>query len=134
MTAQVNKKKGFVALLSVIIISFILLSAAVTLNFSGFSGRFNILDSEFKERSNALANACVEHARLVLATDSSFIGTGQANVGNEVCDYEILSGGKIKAWATANNAYTYYQAKVNLLAPNNSLTSFEECTELTTCP
>ena len=129
-----KRNRGFLALFSVVIISFILLSAAVTLNFSGFFGRFNILDSESKERSSNLASSCVNQARLILTSDSNFTGTGQIKLGKDLCNYEIFSGGKIIAWSIVNNAHTYYQAKVDLLLPKNPLISFEECNTLNTCP
>lgn len=67
-----NNDKGFAALMSTIIISIILLLIATTLGFTGFSSRFNILDSEMKERSSALAEACVDTALLRLVIDSSY--------------------------------------------------------------
>lgn len=53
---------GFAALMSAIVISFLLLSIATALGFTGIYGRFNLADSESKERSNALTEACVEVA------------------------------------------------------------------------
>lgn len=77
MNYELGKKKnksnhGFVALMSVIIISVILLLVATTLSRTGFSGRLNILDSEYKERSSALAEACVDTALLKLATEVTY--------------------------------------------------------------
>ncbi len=129
-----KQNEGFLALFSVVIISFILLSAAVTLNFSGFFGRFNILDSESKERSDNLANSCINQARLILVSQADFTGTGQIKLAKDSCNYEILPGGKIIAWAVVNNAHTYYQAKIDLLTATNPLISFEECKTLTACP
>lgn len=134
MIKNVKTNKGFLALFSVIIISFILISASVTLNFSGFFGRFNILDSESKMRSDALAGSCLDQARFMLTTNANFIGTGQTNLSNETCYYEVFPNGKIIAWAVVNNAHTYYQARLDMMRPEKTLLSFEECTAPTTCP
>ena len=58
--------------MSAIILSAILLLVAATAGFSGFYGRFNILDSEFKERSSALADACVDELLLLIANDAAY--------------------------------------------------------------
>ncbi|MFZ2621123.1 MAG: hypothetical protein WAX85_01335 [Minisyncoccia bacterium] len=72
MKQKTEKNKGFIALISVVFISTILLLVAVTLSLSGFYGRYNILDSELKDRSFALAEACADTALLKLANDSSY--------------------------------------------------------------
>ena len=129
-----NKNRGFIALLSVVIISFVLLSAAITLNLSSFHVRFNILDSEYKEISDALASACIEQARLILVNDNSYLGSVDVSIGAETCHYEILAGGEIISSATVNNAFTFYWAEVDLGDPNIPITNFKECANLSTCP
>jgi len=69
-----KKTSGFVALISVIIISAILLLVATNLSFTGFYGRFNILDSEYKEKSLALAEACADEAILNITVDTTYTG------------------------------------------------------------
>jgi len=123
---KINFKKGFIALVSVIIISFILVAGAIGLNFTGFYGRFNVLDSETKERTNALARACAEQARLELAMDINFIGKKVVNVNSHDCEYEVYSGGKINTKAKISNIYTYYQLSVDLNTPEIETISFEE--------
>ena len=117
-----RNSKGFIALFSVIIISFTLLLMTVTLNFSNLFGRFNILDSEFKEQSGEFAYACIETARFVLAGkildgDTSFSGTNpDVSVGNGTCVYEISNGEIIKTWAEVpetNGASTYYAVRID---------------------
>ena len=63
-----NKKrnKGFVALMSAIIISVILLLIITNLSLTAFYSRSDVLDSELKDRSSALAEACVDTAILKL--------------------------------------------------------------------
>jgi hypothetical protein len=125
--------RGFIALLSVIIITLVLLVLASTLGFTGFFARSNILDSELKAESDFLALSCIEHVRLKLALDTSFAGVGQIDVGTKKCEYDASSG-NIKAWAQAGNARTYYYAQVDLNESEIPIISFKECTGASACP
>jgi hypothetical protein len=79
MIIQKNQD-GFIALISVIIISVLLLTLAVTVSTTGILGRFNILDSESKERSGALAEACADKS--ILETTQGIYSTNKiVNVG-----------------------------------------------------
>jgi len=121
------------ALMSVIIISVILLLIASTLSFTGFSGRLNILDSEYKERSLALAEACLDMVLLKLAIDPTYSGgPPDVNVGTNKCsilnfdnpnlfDPTII---EIKTKATFQKAVTNLRIKV--LKVDLSFVSFEE--------
>lgn len=69
-------EKGFIALMSVIIIGIVLLLVVITASLTGFYSRFNVLDFELKERSSAAADACVSQALLNIANDASYAGAG----------------------------------------------------------
>ncbi len=86
-----NTQSGFVALISSIIIASLLIAITLALNLSGFFGRFNILDSQLKEISLSLAEACADMAILKLQNDSSYsppappgevvaVGSDQCNI------------------------------------------------------
>lgn len=77
---------GFAALMSVIILSVILLLIATTLSMTGFAGRLNILDSEYKERSLVLAEACVDMAILRLTQNPTYLGNESVSVGGDTCN------------------------------------------------
>lgn len=64
-----NDERGFIALISVVIIVLILLGTTAALATSGFLNRFNILEGEAKETSAGLALACVEAAKISIARD-----------------------------------------------------------------
>ncbi|MEO8637467.1 MAG: hypothetical protein ABI430_01020 [Candidatus Taylorbacteria bacterium] len=72
MTCSSKKEKGFIALISVILISLIMTTIVFTLNLGGFSARFNVLDSEFKEMSSSFAKSCRDIALLKLSTNSAY--------------------------------------------------------------
>jgi len=131
----INKQQGFVALLSVIIISFVLVLVATTLSFTGYFTRFNILDSESKKRSESLADACIEQARLELAVDANFtrsnIPSTSIPIDSGFCDYSVTiisaSISKIVAHSEVNKAHTYYLAKVKTQEPGILIDEFQEC-------
>ncbi len=119
-----------------------LLIVAVSLNFSGFSGRFNILDSESKERSNALAEACIDRARLVLAVDTSTTASDvEIYIGDETCEYDIVNAGsekEIYGWSEFNSANTFYGVRVDVNESNIPIICFAELLnasdDLSICP
>lgn len=57
-----KSERGYIALVSVLIISLVLLTLAVSVSLTGFYARSNILNSEIKEQSMALAESCVSKA------------------------------------------------------------------------
>lgn len=139
-----NKKRnnGFIALISAIIISVILLLILTNLSLTGFYDRSNILDSELKERSSALAEACVDTAILKLANDISYIpspafnfvtetGGEPVSINSDQCTIVSVdtSGSHIKTQAKFNNAYTNFRIIIN--TTTFAVQSWEECPNLT---
>jgi len=105
--ATVSSNGGFVALMSSIIISMILVLIAVTLGSDQFYGRYNILDSELKERSSALADACFDTAMLKLTIDQNYNPLNETvTVGADTCN--IL---RIDPPPSAVDRIIYIQAK-----------------------
>jgi len=70
-----NSEKGFIALISAIIIAAILLLVMAAMGATVFFSRFNLLDSELKERSVAAADACADRALVQLALDPTYTGS-----------------------------------------------------------
>ncbi|KKT00618.1 MAG: hypothetical protein UW07_C0021G0006 [Candidatus Nomurabacteria bacterium GW2011_GWF2_43_8] len=106
------------ALMAAIIISVILLLIAANLSLTGFYGRFDILDSELKERSSALAEACVDTALLKLANDPNYAGSETITVsGSDTCNIETIFPTAdpivIDTKAIFRDATTKFQVQVN---------------------
>ncbi len=121
-------KRGFIALLTTIIISFVLLTIVVAVSFMGFFGRFNILGSEAKERSSALAEACIQTAILKFSQDNSYNGNDWIFVNNTSCficsGISAVSGGnRIRVQASSSDAYTNLEVIVTSLG---AIRSWEE--------
>ena len=90
-----KNNKGFIALMSAIIISFVLIVITVTIGMTSFFGRVNVLDTELKERSSALAEACVDTAILKLSTNQDYLLVPADHsitvTGSDTCDIFSLS-------------------------------------------
>jgi hypothetical protein len=124
-----NYQRGYIALVSTIIISVLLLAVTVGLGFSGFFGRLNIVDSESKERSSALAEACADMAILNLVKGLST--TGSMNVGSDTCsiisvnpDTPAAGQTRIRTRGIINKSYTNLEIIAN--STTCAIISFKE--------
>ena len=108
-----NRDKGFIALITAIAISLILLVITVTLNQSGFLTRSTLLDSEYKERSSALAEACVDVALLKLVNDPSYLGSETITIGSDSCDIRPITLPTIETRAVFQQAATNLEVVID---------------------
>ena len=69
-TSQTNR--GFIALISAIIISAVLLAAVSTIGASAFYARFDSLNAEYKRVSLGLSESCVSEALLKIAQNYAY--------------------------------------------------------------
>ena len=111
-----NKKNntGFVALISAIIISAILLLATTNLSIREFYGRSNILDFELKEKSSALAEACIDTAILKLAKNPSYSPRDESiSVDEDTCLIKSVTGNIINVRAAYKNYITNLEIEIS---------------------
>ena len=102
-------QKGFVALISAIVISVALLLIVAALSFSSFYGRYNILDAELKERSLGIAEACGDHALLELTNDPSYTGNATTTIGSDSCYIgPVVVAGAQRTFKTRSMYKNYY--------------------------
>ena|SRR3989338_4690068 len=121
---KLKKKQGFVALISASILSAVLLLIATSLSSASFYGRSNILDAELKEKSTALADACVEVAILNLMKNPVYVG--EVYVGNDKCVIESVSPGNVKTIMVRAD-YGDYITKLEVKVDRDmSIISYEE--------
>lgn len=121
-------RAGYISLISSIVISLLLLVVTLAISTSNFSSQSNILDTEYKESSLALAEACVDIAILNLTLNPLYNGNQTIPVGEEGClimPIETLSGQKIiKTKAIINDTVT--NLKITVGASDLSVVSWEE--------
>jgi hypothetical protein len=65
-------ERGFIALISVLMLSVILLAAVISLAQYGIVSRYGLLTLEHKEISQARARACIQVARIAIVNDPDF--------------------------------------------------------------
>lgn len=113
MIQNKSSKKGFIALVSVILLSFVFITFAVSIGVSGFLGRSNQLETEYKEQSIASAEACVEKAIADLVAENPTTGTITFGSGAFSCTVVSItadtpSAGEttVKAQGVHNDSYT----------------------------
>jgi hypothetical protein len=114
-------QQGYVALISAIVISVLLITITFALSFTSFYGRGNILNSEFKKVSYGLASSCAENAMLKLALNQSYVpvsGGETLNLGSNTCKIiSVTSSGSqrtIKTQSIYKNTYSNLQVLVTL--------------------
>jgi hypothetical protein len=135
-------KRGFVALISVIVISAVLLVLVFTLGIASFFNRFDTLDTESKRVSMALAEACASIAMLKLAQHpnytpmsagdcesvSDICGVRGATRICKICSVKQSIGGMytIVTRSVFGSAYSNLQITGFLTAANFSVSSWRE--------
>lgn len=127
------KNRGFIALISAIIISAVLITITFTLSASSFFTRFNILSSEFKERSAALAEACGDIALLKLAQVPTYSGNETVTIGSDTCSIFPIppaTGGQITVSAKAIFQRVVTNIKIVANTADLSIISWEEMPNL----
>ena len=130
-----QKNTGFMALISAIIISVLLITLGVTSSMTSFFARYDIANAEYKERSTALAEACADLALSKLAIDSTYspaVGGDIETVDTDRCTIISISTNsglytittKANFPATPPASYATIEIKAN--TSNLSLISWRE--------
>jgi len=132
-TTMDKSQQGYIALISVIIISVVLILLSVSLATSGFFTRFNVLDAESKQQSNWLTESCVNLAVLHLAEGST--GIGNINVGSRSCNIVSVTNnspltGQVTILAKAITAQAVANLQVIINSTDFSLVSWQELPSL----
>ncbi len=120
-----NKQRGFMALISTIIISIILLSMAVSLNLTNFYAQSNTLDSEFKEISFNLAESCIQIALLKIIQNPNYHPDSEVvKINSNTCTIILINNNTVETSANYKNYITNLRATIN---PNTmQIKSLEE--------
>lgn len=110
-------EKGYIALISAIVILILLTSISFVLSFINYFNRFNVLDNEYKEISAGLAEACVGLAALKLAENKDYQGNEVKSIDGKNCQIftvQSLGGNQylIKTEAIFMRSYTNVEVKI----------------------
>ncbi len=111
---KIKNNTGFIALVSAVIISVVLLLVATNLSITSFYSRSNILDSELKEKSLALAEACADTAILKLVNNPNYNPINESVVvGGDNCIIQSVAGTNPKIISVRTN-YRNYITKLEI--------------------
>jgi hypothetical protein len=80
-----SRKSGYIAIVASIVVATIVGVVALVFSSSNFLGRYDTLALEEKGASRALAEGCVEYARLALATNPSYAGGSTVVIASSSC-------------------------------------------------
>lgn len=115
-----KSQHGYIALISVIIVSISLLTLVISVSFTGFYSRFSVLESEQKEISNYLAEACINTAILKISQNETYTGAQTISVGAQNCEIVSVTTGNIfvsnrliKAQGVYEDAYTNIEVEID---------------------
>lgn len=131
---QSGGQRGFVALISTIIISAILISLAIGAGMGSIFARFDALGLYDKAQARLLARSCVNIALLALATSSDPVHYSVSNQavavdGKHGCTIAAImhdgAEARIDAYAAAGDSYTSVTATVTL-TPRLSILSWSD--------
>jgi len=82
---QNQQESGFIALITAITLSLILILVAAALNQTEFFTRSAAQDAEYKEKSFSLAEACADEALLKLAANPAYAGGETIPIDSDTC-------------------------------------------------
>ncbi|KKT81242.1 MAG: hypothetical protein A3B99_05100 [Candidatus Yanofskybacteria bacterium RIFCSPHIGHO2_02_FULL_44_12b] len=113
-----NRQRGYIALISSVIIAAVLMAVVFGLAYTSFTARFNILDSEYKEASYHLAEACFDNALVkLIAEPAIYTGNESITLDTYTCTIRpiTLSGGRyiIETISTVSGATTNMRGLVD---------------------
>jgi hypothetical protein len=122
------KNSAFIALISSVIISAVLLVIVLSMTTKGFFARSNGIENQNKKISFVLAESCLDIAKLKLKQDVSYAG-GEIipqNLGScAICPVQYSSG-KIKVYTRSAVRDSYTNLQQVLYNGDLSAVSFEE--------
>lgn len=80
-----DRRRGYVAIIASVIIATIVGVVALVFSSSNFLGRYDTLAVEKKSVSRALAEGCVEYAKLRLAQNPAYAGGETVGIASSSC-------------------------------------------------
>lgn len=123
-------EKGYIALISIIIIGAATMAIAITLLTTGTDAQRSTLVSQQSIQARQLANACAEEALQKIHDTTSFTGSGVLTIGAGNCSYTVTSTGAsartISATGTVGGVVRKAMVYATINTSNISITSWQE--------
>ncbi len=74
LRAQLHQERGYIAIMSSIVIGIFLIACIATGSMSGWHARFTVLQTETKEQSGLLARGCAATALSLIMSERGYVG------------------------------------------------------------
>lgn len=122
--------KGFVALISVLIVSAVGVVISVSLLLLGLGSSRTGFALERSNQVKALVNACAEEALQKIKSSPSFSGSGNISLGGGTCSYTVTNLGGQNREITSSGSRDSVTRKVKItidkINPKINITSWQE--------
>ena len=83
-------RQGYIAIIASVVVTTIVGVVALVFSSSNFLGRYDTLALEHKEISRALAEGCMEYARLQLTLDPAYGGGETVPIASSTCTVGVV--------------------------------------------
>ncbi len=128
-----NYQKGFIALITVLVIGAVGVAITVSLLLLGLGSSRTSFSLEQSNQAKALANACAEEALQQIRDSIPFEGSGGLTSGQGSCSYTVtkLTGQNrtITASGTVGTIIRKVSIALDKIVPDINITSWQEVTD-----
>lgn len=124
-----NKQKGFITLLSVMVLGTIAVAVAISLLVLGADAARTSLVFEQSGGARALADACAEEGLQLLRGNLSFAGNGSLALASGTCSYGVTGAGQnhtVNASGTLGVAIQKVQIIIDKVTPAIHIASWQD--------
>lgn len=125
-----NKKKGFITLMSVLIVSAVGLSISISLILLGLGASRSSFALEQSKQAQSLAILCAEEGLQQIRNSTPFAGTGNLTVGLGTCTYTVINltgqNRTITASGTIGTIIRKIAISIDQINPQINITSWQE--------
>ncbi|RJO59200.1 hypothetical protein C4546_03165 [Candidatus Parcubacteria bacterium] len=125
-----HKSKGYIALLSLIILGAVGSAVAVSVLLLGLNSTRNSLTLNQGEQAKAYANACAEEALQAIRDNPNFSGTVNLVIGSGTCNYTVVNAGGQNRTITTMGSLGVVVRKIsifiNQISPTISISFWQE--------
>lgn len=108
-------QRGYVVLLTVLIVGAVALAIATTLLVSGIDAARSAATEEWSRVARAMSDGCAEEALEQIREASSFTGYGTLTLGGNTCGYNVINLGGTNRQINASSTVSTVVRKTKLV-------------------
>ena len=122
--------RGYITLISVLVVGAIGLAASLSLILLGTDSSRTSFAGEQSSQAKALADACAEEALREISESSSYTGNDSISLGQGTCAYDVTSQGggnrTIEASGTVGSVVRKVEVLIDAVSPQINISSWQE--------